>query len=292
MIKSMTGFSRQLVELGTDVLSLEIKGVNNRYLDIVVKVPEDFSFIEEEMKLLIKSYIKRGRVEVRLKGKNNLQPTGQEINKEFLLSLVEQVRNISEELNLDAPVNIQSLLLVDGVIMDKRGIMEESLVKEQILFALRNALHEFDTMRFSEGQRLKVDIEERLMYINSLIQNIKEYSPSVVEEYREKLYQRVNKFKIEGLEFDENRLLAEIALFAERCNITEEIIRLESHMVEFNQSLNKKESVGRKLDFLLQEINREINTIGSKANNYQIAKLVVELKGEVEKIREQIQNIE
>ncbi|SES73700.1 YicC/YloC family endoribonuclease [Anaerobranca gottschalkii] len=292
MIKSMTGFSRQLVELGTDVFSLEIKGVNNRYLDIVVKIPDDFSFVEEEMKLLIKSYIKRGRVEVRLKGKNNLQPTGQEINKEFLLSLVEQVRNISEELNLDAPVNIQSLLLVDGVIMDRRGIIEESLVKEQILFALRNALDEFDTMRFSEGQRLKVDIEERIGYINNLIQNIKEYSLLVVEEYREKLYQRVNKLKIEGLEFDENRLLAEIALFAERCNITEEIIRLESHMVEFNESLYKKESVGRKLDFLLQEINREINTIGSKANNYQIAKLVVELKGEVEKIREQIQNIE
>lgn len=292
MIRSMTGFSRQLVEIGTEVMSMEIKGVNNRFLDIGIKMPEDFNFIEEDMKALIRSHIKRGRVDIRLKWKNHLATTGQEINQELLVKLLEQAKNISEQLHMAPPKSIENMLLVDGVIVEKKVTLEESSIKEEILKSLERALKEFNLMRFDEGQRLKNDVEERLEIISHLLEKIKEYQHTVVEEYRDRLTQRISKLKIEGLEFDENRLLSEIALFAEKCNITEEIVRFESHIVEFRLSLAKNESVGRKLDFLLQEINREINTIGSKSNNYQIAKIVVDIKGEVEKIREQIQNIE
>lgn len=292
MIKSMTGFSRQLVEIGSEVMSLEIKGVNNRYLDIGIKMPEDFNYMEEEMKSLIRSEIKRGRVDLRLKWKNSSISTGQEINKEFLQKLLKQAKDICQEFHIDPPTNIESLLLVPGAVAERKLTLEESTIKEAIIISLKRGLKDFNSMRFDEGQRLKADIEKRLDLMVELIEKIKEYQHLVVEEYRDRLEQRVNKLKVEGLEFDENRLLAEIALFAEKSNITEEIVRFESHIVEFRRTVNIKDSVGRKLDFLLQEINREINTIGSKSNNYQIARLVVELKGEGEKIREQVQNIE
>lgn len=292
MIKSMTGFSRQLVEIGSEVMSLEIKGVNNRYLDIGIKMPEDFNYMEEEMKSLIRSEIKRGRVDLRLKWKNSSISTGQEINKEFLQGLLKQAKDISQELHIDPPTNIENLLLVPGAVAEKKLALEESAIKEAIIDSLKRGLKDFNSMRFDEGQRLKADIENRLDLMVELIEEVKEYQHLVVEEYRDRLEQRVNKLKVDGLEFDENRLLAEVALFAEKSNITEEIVRFESHIVEFRRTVTKKDSVGRKLDFLLQEINREINTIGSKSNNYQIARLVVELKGEGEKIREQVQNIE
>lgn len=292
MIKSMTGFSRQLVEIGSEVMSLEIKGVNNRYLDIGIKMPEEFNFMEEAMKSLIRNEVKRGRVDVRLKWKNSFSSAGQEINKDLLTQLLEQAKVISKELHINHPTSIESFLTIPGVVGDKKTEMEESVIKEAILDSLSKALEELNSMRFDEGQRLKEDIEYRLELMEKFIENIKEYQHLVVEEYRDRLQQRVNKLKVEGLEFDDNRLLAEIALFAEKCNITEEIVRFQSHIKEFKLTLDNKQSVGRKLDFLLQEINREINTIGSKSNNYQIAKLVVELKGETEKIREQVQNIE
>ncbi|QNO16336.1 YicC family protein [Alkalicella caledoniensis] len=292
MIRSMTGFSRQIVEIASETVTIEIKSVNNRYLDIVVKMPDDFSFIEEEIKSVVRKSVKRGRIDIKLKWKNNLGSSGQEINKELLIHLVNQSRLVAEELNMDAPTNIDRLLLVNGVVTDKKVVIEENFIKESIISSLKTGLKEFNSMRFDEGQRLKEDIEYRLNVIRELLAGIKDSQNTVVEEYREKLGQRVSKLKTEGLEFDESRLLSEIALFAERCSITEEIVRLESHLIEFVKTVNTGDSVGRKLDFLLQEINREVNTIGSKANNYNIAKIVVDIKGEAEKIREQIQNIE
>lgn len=292
MIRSMTGFSRQIVEIASETVTIEIKSVNNRYLDIVVKMPDDFSFIEEEIKSVVRKSVKRGRIDIKLKWKNNLGSSGQEINKELLIHLVNQSRLVAEELNMDAPTNIDRLLLVNGVVTDKKVVIEENFIKECIISSLKTGLKEFNSMRFDEGQRLKEDIEYRLNVIRELLAGIKDSQNTVVEEYREKLGQRVSKLKTEGLEFDESRLLSEIALFAERCSITEEIVRLESHLIEFVKTVNTGDSVGRKLDFLLQEINREVNTIGSKANNYNIAKIVVDIKGEAEKIREQIQNIE
>lgn len=292
MITSMTGFSKQIVDLGTEIVTMEIKSVNNRFLDIVVKMPEDFSFLEEEIKTVVRSTVNRGRVDIRLKWKNNLGVTGQEINKDLLIHLVSQSRAIAKELSMEAPNTIDNLLLINGVVTEKQVILDEKFVKENILNSLRKGLQQFNSMRFDEGQRLKKDIEYRLEVIRELLASIKERQDTVVDEYRDKLHQRVSKLKTEGLEFDENRLLSEIALFAERCNITEEIVRLDSHLIEFDKTVNKGDSVGRKLDFLLQEINREINTIGSKSNNYNITKLVVDLKGEAEKIREQIQNVE
>ncbi len=288
----MTGFSRQIIDLGNETLTLEIKGVNNRFLDIVIKMPDDLSFLEEEMKSVIRNFIFRGRVDIRIKWKNNSIETTKEINKEMLTKLIEQARELAEELHMDAPCNIDGLLTIDGIVSDKKIILEESVIKSTLISTLEKGLLEFNEMRFDEGQRLKDDIQLRLKLIRDYLAEISQFQDTVVEEYREKLYQRVNKLKIEGLEFDDSRLLSEIALYSERCNITEELVRLNSHLVEFDKTLTKKDGVGRKLDFLLQEINREVNTIGSKANNYNIAKIVVEIKGEVEKIREQIQNIE
>lgn len=293
MIKSMTGFGRSDYQLENIYFNVELKSVNNRYVDISIKLPRRFTYLEENIRSLVKSYVERGRIELYITyqniGDSDVKITADmPLAREYLNSLLQ----IEE--NLKVKNNITTSLIAtfpDVIKIEKREDDEEEIwncLKE----ALNGALAKLVLMRKEEGARLKEDIGKRLSKINTFLQQIKERTPVIVEEYKQKLADRIKELLDEQVDLDEGRLALEVALFADKSNITEEIVRLGSHIDQLNKTLEEDEAVGRKLDFLIQEMNREINTIGSKANDLIVANLVINVKSELEKIREQVQNIE
>lgn len=292
MIRSMTGFGRG-ENVGTvKQVTAEVKSVNHRYSEVLVKMPRHYSLLEETVRRTVLSQITRGRVEVYLKVENSTEPKRQvQVDKELALAYYKALKELAEatQANLDLGVsNLAQLPDVLKVDEPKENIDE---VWQEISLALEAALAILVEMREKEGLKLKEDLEVRLAYIRELNGKIALRGPVVVSQYREKLQNRLNEL-LDGGQVDETKLATEVAFFADRASIAEEIVRLNSHLDQFNQILQEKNPVGRKLDFLLQEMNREINTIGSKANDLEITQNVVEMKSELEKIREQVQNIE
>ncbi len=292
MINSMTGFGR-----GTDAgekwqVSIEMKSVNSRYLEISTKIPKQLISLEERAKRLVGDVLKRGRVD----NFRVLEVIGAKINnikvdKELALAYYNAVQEIAGLCGLDGKPTLDSVASYYGVLNLEK---EEADVEEiwiHFSAALKEALSQLSEMRMVEGARLAADIEERIGIVEDIKEQIKNRSPLVVHEYREKLHLRMKEVLGE-IEVDEAKLLNEVAFFADRGDIAEEITRLDSHLVQFKADLKKGGPVGRKMDFLLQEINREVNTIGSKANDLVIGRLVIEAKSELEKVREQVQNLE
>lgn len=293
MVKSMTGFGRGDSQIGDKHFQVELKSVNHRYTDISIKIPKKFTYLEENIRKIIKEYIQRGRIEVYITyqniGENDVK-VGVDIAlaQEYLGALL-KIKN-----NLSIKDDITTSLIArypDVINIEKKEENEEELWK-CLEKALTSALKELISMRKDEGFELNSDLINRLNKTKKFVEKIKERSPSIVQEYRQKLKERITEISNEEFLLDDGRLAAELALFADKSNITEEIVRLYSHIEQFKNILNEDATIGRKLDFLLQEMNREVNTIGSKASDLSISNLVINIKSELEKMREQVQNIE
>lgn len=293
VIKSMTGFGRGEYSDGVYSFTVEIKTLNHRYNDIIVKMPKHINYVEENIKKLIKKSINRGRVEVYITLEyiedGNIKV---KVNSELAKSYKMALEDIVNELELDEKVTLENIIKMPDVIRTDRMEDDEEQIWLCLKTALKEALDNVVEMRIREGKELVKDIKERTIKIEHMIDSIKERSPLVVEEYRVKLKERVDELLNNEYKLDDCKLENEVVFYADRSNITEEIIRFYSHISQLLGCLNSEESVGRKLDFLIQEMNREVNTIGSKSSDIFIGKTVVEVKSELEKIREQIQNIE
>jgi uncharacterized protein (TIGR00255 family) len=293
MIKSMTAFGRGEYELNNTLFSVELKTLNNRYREIILRVPNSLQELEEEIKSMISSRVRRGRVEVSLQmsKKDKENAYNLDLNLPLLKSYVAIFRRMNDEFGLGETIRPDYLCQVKDMITMKP---EETDINESctcIKMAVEKALNSLDVMRAQEGKAIEDDFVLRLDLIEMHMNVIEERSPIVVDEYKEKLKNRIEAL-MEDIHADENRLAQEIAIFASRCDITEEIVRTRSHLKQFRNYMSMDDSVGRRLDFLTQELNREINTISSKASDSLISTRAVEVKAELEKLREQVQNVE
>lgn len=296
MPKSMTGYGRaQLLADGRDVL-VEIRAVNHRYYEFSARLPRTCLYLEEKLKSFLNGKIARGKVEVSV---TINRPDGKDaqivINRTVAEGYINALRSMNQGDGdaewLRDDLTLSSLLRLPDVFTVTKEQDDETAVWEQVSQAADEALHSFLSMRETEGKRLAEDLCGKLTGLESMLGQIEQIEPSVAENYRNRLYTKLTEL-LADKNIDEQRILTETAIFAEKTAIDEETVRLHSHFTQFRELLASKEPVGRKLDFLVQEMNREVNTIGSKAQDLSITRLVVDMKSEIEKIREQIQNIE
>lgn len=292
MLKSMTGYGRREEIVDGKKILCEIKSVNHRYADYNIKVPRHYGFLEERVRNLVSGYIKRGKIDIYI-AIENFSEADKEItvNLELAKSYFNALKELRDSLGLRDDITASGLSKYPDIFVAKQKEEDEESVFETLKKVLIPTIESFVAMREREGERIEKDLKARVMYMESLAKKIEERSPETVKEYSSKLYQKIKEV-LEDRDVDEARLLTEVAVFADKVAVNEELVRLNSHFEEFLKIISTPEPAGRKLDFLIQEINREINTTGSKAVDIEIAKTVVELKAETEKLREQIQNIE
>ncbi len=293
MIKSMTGFGRGESSDGIHSFTVEIKTLNHRYNDIVIKMPKHIGYLEERVKKIIKKYIIRGRVEVYI-NLEYINETNVDINVDIPLakSYKSALERVAEELNIEEKVTLDNIVSIPEIIKIQRKEEDEEVVWNCLKPAVEDAVDYIMNMRIKEGEELKKDVLLKINNFKEIIKSIEKKAPFIVNEYKEGLRKRVSELLGDEFNLDEEKLMNEVVFFADKSNINEEIVRLYSHINQFESSLELNESVGRKLDFLIQEMNREINTIGSKVNDIEVNSCVVEAKSELEKIREQVQNFE
>ncbi|MBR0365356.1 MAG: YicC family protein [Clostridia bacterium] len=292
MLKSMTGYGRNEAVVGTKKITVEVKSVNHRFSDYNIKVPRQYGFLEERMRLLVSRSVARGKIDVYV----SVEACGEAdkivtVNEELAENYIKALRGISEKFGLEDDVTTSVIASFSDIFRSEPKRDDEEELWEAVAGVANTAVAAFTAMREREGPRIEEDLRSRIKYSRSLAAAVDERSPQIVEEYREKLYNKINEL-LEGRDIDDARVLTEVALFADKVATNEEIVRLSSHYDEFDEIMDSGEPAGRRLDFLIQEINREVNTIGSKSSDLETAKIVVTLKGEIEKLREQIQNIE
>jgi len=292
MLRSMTGFGRYKTEINSREYSVELKSVNNRYSDISIKIPKSISFLEEKVKQKIVNSISRGKVEVFITF-NNYSEKGKniKINLELAKKYINEINTLSQETNISPNINVQEVLKLPDVLNVTLEHEDEQLIWSELENVLDSAINNFIEMREKEGQKIKQDLEDRLLLIEDKINNIKANSAGLVDEYIVKLKKRINEILKDNV-VDEVRLAQEVVIYSDKTSIEEELTRLESHISQIKSFLLSDIPTGKKIDFLIQEMNRETNTIGSKANNLNITNYVIDIKTELENIREQIQNIE
>lgn len=293
MITSMTGYGRGESALGEKRCTVEIKATNNRYRDVNIRLPRSLQPLEDEVRSLIASGMRRGRIEVFVQLERQGEDAEQvlDVNLPLVRSYLRVFKQLGEEFGLDPNVKVEDLCQMKDVILIKAQDVDMDEARSMLQEAVRMATDACNAMRWREGRVLEEDLCKRLEHIERCIDRIRERAPLVVEGYARRLRERLNQW-LQGAEVDANRLLQEVVIFADRCDITEEIVRAGSHMDQFRKAMNVDDAVGRRLDFLLQEMHREINTISSKALDADISSGAVEIKAELEKVREQIQNIE
>lgn len=293
MAISMTGFGRGEYKDDNYQFLVECKTINHKYADINIRLPRKLSFLEDKARILVKDYIKRGRVDLYIK----LDLLGSEdVNLKFDEALATQyvsiLKQIKDKFDLVDDISVMNIAKFPDVIKTEEKEDDEDKLWSMLKVALENALLKLKEMRSEEGKKLAEDIQNRCDLLKNYIEDIEKYSYNVVIDYKEKLKNRISDM-LEGPSIiDESRLAQEVAIYADKSSITEEIVRFKSHIEQLKNTVVKNESIGRKIDFLIQEMNRETNTIGSKSSDLNITNLVVEVKSELEKIREQIQNIE
>lgn len=292
MIKSMTGFGRGHEILNGHDITVEIRAVNHRYYEFSSRLPRAYTFAEDKLKSLLQGKISRGKVEVSVQVQN-VTAVSEKItaNKEVISDYVTALREIQEELALTDDLSLSVILRLPDAFTVVKAEADEEQLWEDLKAVAEQALANFIRMRETEGERMKADISARLTAIESNVSFVEERSPIIVENYRKRLYDKMCEV-LEGKNVDENRILLEAGIFSEKTAVDEETVRLRSHIAQFREMLESAEPIGRKLDFLVQEMNRETNTIGSKVQDIEVTKIVVDQKSEIEKIREQIQNIE
>jgi uncharacterized protein (TIGR00255 family) len=288
----MTGFGQGEATSERYAVRVELRSVNHRYLDLFLRVPKQYSQLEEVLRRAIGERIARGRVEAAVTVEEFAQKERNvQLNAPLLLGYLRALGAIQEVLGSDEEVTLSQVLTLPGILEVEEPECDWEELQGVLLEAAGQALTDLEQMRAAEGARLCRDLEEKITRIAELQRQVAEIAPQVVVDYRERLRERLREL-LQGTTLTEERFLAEVALFADRCSIDEELVRLASHTQQLKDLLHSTEPVGRKLDFLIQEMNREVNTIGAKGSSAHIAGLVVELKSELEKVREQVQNIE
>lgn len=292
MIKSMTGFGRCEVAEGTRKVTVEMKSVNHRYLDVNIKMPKKLSFFESSIRNELKNYVQRGKIDIFITyedySENNVCI---KYNKDIAAEYLGYLKNMSEEFGLDDDIRVSTLSRYPEVFSMEEQMADEEEIWKILAKTIDGAAESFVEARIKEGQNLAEDLIGKLDGMLEHVLYIEERSPQIIEEYRTKLQERVQEL-LGDASVDENRLLTEVTIFADKVCVDEEIVRLRSHIETMKQALSEGGSIGRKLDFIAQEMNREANTILSKANDLAISNRGIELKTEIEKVREQIQNIE
>lgn len=291
MIKSMTGFGRAKIEKEAREYIVEIKTVNHKYNDIAIKMPKTISYLEENIKKLISKEIHRGKVEVCISFINN-STAGKniKINTEIAKLYIQELRQLAKETGIAENINLMEITKLPDV-LNIQNETEDKTIEEELTLAVNQAIEALLTMRKNEGEKIEIDLRKRIEILSEKIDQISSLSTGLVEEYVVKLEARIKELLNTDV-IDQNRLAQEIVIYSDKCSIEEEITRLKSHFMQFNNFLSQNTPVGKKLDFIVQEMNRETNTIGAKANKLEITNLVVDMKTEIENIREQIQNIE
>ena len=291
-MKSMTGYGKSKLEINGRSYSVEIKSVNYRYCDISVRLPRNISFYENDVKKLISSKVSRGKIDVFIEY-TNYTNKGKDvvINKDLARLYIKELRDLAIEEHLSDNLNITEITKMPDVLQLKNNEGENDIILQELMQCTTNAVDNFINMRFVEGKKIKEDLTIRLNNIKSMVEEISKNTTGLIEEYVVKLGERVKEILKTDI-VDENRLAQEIVIFADKSSIQEELTRLNSHIGQFETLLTDENAIGKKLDFIIQEMNREANTIASKSVKLEITNLVIEIKTELEDIREQIQNIE
>ena len=292
MIRSMTGYGRAVQTIDGREITVELRSVNNRYLDCTVKLPRMFSFAEDGVKNRVKAAVSRGKVDVYI-GVNAVQTADVQVavNRPVLESYLAALRQIETEYGVRDDVTVMSLARLPDVFSVEKTQEDEQKLTQDILSVAEEAISRYNAMRETEGAALETDLRGRAATILERVALVEQRSPATVAEYRERLRQKMQEV-LQNTAIDEGRILQEAAIYADRIAVDEETVRLRSHLAQLGDMLTKGGAIGRKLDFLLQELNRETNTIGSKCNDLELSNIVVDMKAELEKIREQTQNIE
>ena len=291
MIKSMTGFGRSNLQEGLREYQIEIKSVNHKYIDINIRMPRNISFLEDEVRKIIASKVKRGKIDVFISF-DNYSDEGKsiKINKEIAKTYIESLKELASEENIGSNIEVTEITKLPDVLIIKNNEDEET-IKQELSKAVNEAMDKLINMRQAEGEKMAQDIISRIDDITSKVKEISELSTGLIEEYVVKLEARIKEL-LKTDEVDQTRLAQEVVIYADKCSVQEEITRLDSHIQQFKELVESSNAAGKKLDFIIQEMNRETNTIGSKANNLEITNRVIDIKTELEDIREQIQNIE
>lgn len=294
MIKSMTGYGRAEAIINDKKVSIEIKSLNHRFLEIFVRLPGVFSPLETEVKRKLTDRFARGRIEVSIRrdSDQNANAEGRlELNMPLIRNYYGMLSNLKQEFQLKDEINLGLLLGIKDAVTVAETEIDLAQVWEHLQVILENAMGNLENMRAQEGEIIGKDLQGRLGLLDSFLKTIKNKAPQVVAEYQRRLSERV-KDLMGNFPIDDARLAQEVAIMAERCDITEEIVRFQSHLIQMDSIMRSNEAVGRKIDFLLQEMNREANTIGSKSPDAEISQIVVDIKTELSRLREQVQNIE
>ncbi|MDQ0198539.1 uncharacterized protein (TIGR00255 family) [Neobacillus ginsengisoli] len=291
MVISMTGFGRSRVESDSFSVNVEVKTVNHRFCEINIRMPRQLLKIEDKIKKKLNQQIRRGRVEVYVSIEGEGAVTRKvHVDWKLIEEYYQFIKQAHEKYELEGKVSLQDLLNRSELLHIEESEVGNETLENLVLTATEQAVNLLKQMRIAEGEELKKDLLASLSQIETNVTELQNYAPLVVQLYKERITKRMQEF-VNGM-IDESRILTEVAVFADKADINEEITRLRSHIQQFIQTLNENEPIGRKLDFLVQEMNREANTIGSKANDSNIAKKVVEIKSLLEKLKEQVQNIE
>ena len=290
-MKSMTGYGKSSLDINSREYQVEIKTVNHKYIDINIKIPKVISYLEDEIRKLVNSQIKRGKIDISITF-DNYSNEGHDIkiNYELAKMYIESFKKLAKEENISSNIDITEISKLPDVLTIKSNIDENEIQKE-LLEVVNNALKQVLLMREKEGNRILEDILDKILQINTRIEEIFSLSTGLIDEYVVKLETRIKEI-LRTEDIDKSRLMQEVVIYADKCSVEEEVTRMKSHIMQFKDILKQNNPIGKKLDFLLQEMNRETNTIGSKANNLEITNRVVDIKTILEDIREQIQNIE
>lgn len=294
MIKSMTGFGRCEAEINGREITVEVKSVNHRYFEFSCRTPRGYGFLDDKLKSYVNSRVSRGKIDMFVTiGANDEAPSEVTVNHQLVSGYLNAMKEISDTYGVENDVTVVSLSRFPDVFTVHKPAEDEEQITNDVLSVAKTALDSFISMRETEGEKMKADILGRANTILSIVGEIEERSPQTVAEYEERLLDRIKQtLEDYEVEIDEQRVLTEVAVFSDKVAVAEETVRLRSHFAQLEKFLEYDEPVGRKIDFIIQEMNREANTIGSKVQDAVLAHKVVDIKSEIEKIREQVQNIE
>lgn len=294
MIKSMTGFGRCRTVLHGREISVEIKSVNHRFFEFSCRTPKGYGFLDDKLKTLVNSRVSRGKIDMFVTvGTAEDTPAEVKINHSLVSGYINAMKEISETYGIENDMTVTALSRFPDVYTVSKAEENEEEITADVLEAANTALDSFIAMREAEGEKMKADISGRAKVILDIVDEIDERSPQTVKEYEERLLDRINRTLLDyNINIDEQRVLTEVAVFADKVAVAEETVRLRSHFSQLSKIMESQKPIGREIDFIIQEMNREANTIGSKVQDAEIAHKVVKIKSEIEKMREQIQNIE
>ena len=291
MIRSMTGYGKSNMTKSLREYQIEIKSVNHRYLDVSVKMPRNLSYLEEEIKKVVSAKLTRGKVDVFITFNNNsLEGRDIKINTEIARMYIKELRDLAKSEGIVADIPVTEISKLPDVLTIQNN-QDDETIKNELIEVSSKAIDNLVGMRKVEGEKIAQDLLVRIQDIEEKVKKISSLSTGLIEDYVVKLNTKIKEL-LQEQEIDEARLAQEVVIYADKCSIEEEVTRLNSHIYQFRELLNSNETIGKKLDFIIQEMNRETNTIGSKANNLEITNEVINIKTQLENIREQVQNIE